>query len=84
MLANLPGAKILAGGQSLMPMLNFHFVQPDHLVYLRRIEDLQRLEDSGNAVTIGAMMRQRDLKESALIAQAFPLMRSALDHVGHI
>ena len=83
LVATLENPKILAGGQSLVAMMNFRFVQPDHLVDLARIGELSGIEERGNVLRIGAMTRQRELEFSDLIARRLPLMHAALDHVGH-
>ena len=61
LLATLPNAKALAGGQSLMPMLNMRFVQPDHVVDLNDISELAGITIAGDVLRIGAMTRQRDI-----------------------
>jgi len=74
-----PDAKPLAGGQSLVPMLNFRLARPSALVDLAGLGlDGIRVEDG--ALVVGAMARQWDLEHSA---HAFPLLRDALRHVGH-
>jgi carbon-monoxide dehydrogenase medium subunit len=83
LLASLPNAKILAGGQSLVPMMNFRYVIVDHLVDLGGIEDLRGIDVAEGRLRIGAMMRQRDLELSPEIARHCPLMAEALRHVGH-
>jgi carbon-monoxide dehydrogenase medium subunit len=76
-------ARALAGGQSLMPMMNFRLVAPDHLVDLNGIAELAGVKQINGALTIGAMTRQRDLEFSPDIAAALPILREALRHVGH-
>jgi len=83
LLASLPNAKILAGGQSLVPMLNFRYVMVDHLVDLNGIADLRGIAVADGRLRIGAMTRQRDLETSAEVAQHCPLLAEALRHVGH-
>jgi len=83
LLAKLPNAKILAGGQSLVPMMNFRYVIVDHLVDLGCLGELRGISVSGGRLRIGAMARQRDLETSADIAKHCPLMAEALRHVGH-
>jgi carbon-monoxide dehydrogenase medium subunit len=79
----LPNAKILAGGQSLVPMMNFRYVMPDHLVDLGGVEDLRGIAAGNGTLRIGAMMRQRELELSPEIGRHCPLMSEALRHVGH-
>ncbi len=83
LLATLPNAKILAGGQSLVPMMNFRYVVVDHLVDLGHVDDLRGIAVGDGRLRIGAMMRQRDLEVASEIAQHCPLMATALRHVGH-
>ncbi len=83
LLATLPNAKILAGGQSLVPMMNFRYVIVDHLVDLGGVEDLHGIAVGEGRLRIGAMMRQRELEISPEIAKHCPLMAEALRHVGH-
>ena len=83
LLATLPNAKILAGGQSLVPMMNFRYVIVDHLVDLGHIDDLRGIAVIDGRLRIGAMMRQRDLETSPEIARHCPLLAEALHHVGH-
>jgi len=61
LLGSLDNAKLLAGGQSLMPMLNMRFVLPDHVIDLNLVEGMSGIKESGGALEIGAMTRQRDL-----------------------
>jgi len=82
-LASLPNAKILAGGQSLVPMMNFRYVIVDHLVDLGHVDDLRGIAVVDGRLRIGAMMRQRDLERSPEIARHCPLLAQALRHVGH-
>src|ERR1700731_1652390 len=83
LLATLPNAKILAGGQSLVPMMNFRYVVADHLVDLGGIADLRGIAVGDGRLRIGAMMRQRELETAPEIAQYCPLLAEALGHVGH-
>jgi carbon-monoxide dehydrogenase medium subunit len=83
MLASLDNAKLLAGGQSLMPMLNMRYVQPDHIVDLNRVDGLSYIRERDGALEIGAMTRQRDIEFSDLVRQLCPLMYEAIRQVGH-
>src|SRR6202040_1240723 len=71
------------GGQSLMPMLNFRFVLPDHIIDLNRVEGLSYIRESGDTLEIGAMARQRDLEFSDTVRARWPIMHEALLQVGH-
>ena len=83
LLGRLDNALPLAGGQSLMPMLNFRVVAPDHIVDLNRIEALSYIKIDNGTGRFGAMTRQRDLEFSADVARAFPIVQEALKQVGH-
>jgi len=83
LLASLENAKLLAGGQSLMPMLNFRFVLPDHIIDLNRVDGLFYIRDAQGALEIGAMTRQRDLEFSEAVRARWPIMHEALLQVGH-
>ena len=83
LLAQLENAKLLAGGQSLMPMLNIRFVQPDHIIDLNLVEGLSYIREVDGALEIGAMTRQRDLEFSDLVRARWPIMHEALLQVGH-
>jgi carbon-monoxide dehydrogenase medium subunit len=83
LLARVENAKLLAGGQSLMPMLNMRYVQPDHVIDLNGVEGLSYLREAGNALEIGAMTRQRDIEYSEVVRARCPLMHEAILQVGH-
>ena len=83
LLERLDNAKLLAGGQSLMPMLNMRFVLPDHLIDLNRIAALAGVREGAEEIVVGAMTRQRMLEFSPVITQKFPLIAEALRFVGH-
>ena len=77
-------AKLLAGGQSLVPMLNMRLVRPAILVDLNTIPDLDRIEPSSDGgVAIGALARHADLAASPLVRERAPLLAEAARHVGH-
>jgi CO/xanthine dehydrogenase FAD-binding subunit len=76
-------AKFLAGGQSLMPTMNFRLAQPAILIDLNEIEDLAGIRPSGAATRVGALTRYRALQRDAAFAQAFPLIGEALPHIAH-
>jgi carbon-monoxide dehydrogenase medium subunit len=83
LLGSLENAKLLAGGQSLAPMLNFRYVLPDHLIDLNRIEELSGIRIDGRRITVGAMTRQRALERDEALARLCPIVREALREVGH-
>jgi carbon-monoxide dehydrogenase medium subunit len=75
--------KVLAGGQSLVPLLNFRLARPEVLVDLNRLTELQGIRETGGELRIGAMTRQRQVERSALVARAVPLLCEALPLVAH-
>src|SRR6267154_6593465 len=83
LIGRLDNAIVLAGGQSLMPMLNFRVVTPDHLIDINRIASLSFISIAGGLGRFGAMTRQRDLEFSADVMRALPIIPEALQHVGH-
>ena len=83
LLAGLENAKVLAGGQSLVPMLNMRFALPDHVVDINGIDSLAFVRENAPRIEIGAMTRQRDLERSGLLQARCPLMVEALHQVGH-
>jgi aerobic carbon-monoxide dehydrogenase medium subunit len=84
LLARLDNAKILAGGQSLIPMMNFRVIAPDHLIDINRVADLAGIREAVDSIEIGAMTRQSDVLASDLVKSRLPLLTRALEHVGHI
>jgi aerobic carbon-monoxide dehydrogenase medium subunit len=83
LLGSLDNAKLLAGGQSLMPMLNMRFVLPDHVIDLNRVDGLSYIRERDGALEIGAMTRQRDIEFSDQVRERCPLMHEAITQVGH-
>jgi CO/xanthine dehydrogenase FAD-binding subunit len=76
-------AKVLAGGQSLVPMLAFRLLHPTQLVDLRKLTDLRGIRISDNRVTLGAMVRWREIEDDTRLATAHPLLKAAISHVAH-
>jgi aerobic carbon-monoxide dehydrogenase medium subunit len=76
-------ARILAGGQSLMPILNMRLAAPARLVDMNRVAALSYIVERAGGVAIGAMTRQRTAERSCLIATNVPLLAEALPWVGH-
>jgi xanthine dehydrogenase iron-sulfur cluster and FAD-binding subunit A len=76
-------AKLLAGGQSLMPMLNMRLIAPQRLVDLNRVQALDYIQERDGGVATGAMTRQRAIEKSALVARRVPLLTDAIPWVGH-
>ncbi|MBB5398026.1 FAD binding domain-containing protein [Paraburkholderia youngii] len=84
LLSTLDNARIVAGGQTLMPMLAMRYAYVDHLVDVNAIPGLDGITLEGDEVCIGALVRQRDIEQSPLIQQYAPLMVEAYRLVGHI
>jgi carbon-monoxide dehydrogenase medium subunit len=76
--------KVLAGGQSLVPLLNFRLARPEHLVDIGRIASLARIEQAPGNVTIGATVREAQAERSAGVAARVPLLAAALPHIAHL
>jgi carbon-monoxide dehydrogenase medium subunit len=76
-------AKPLAGGQSLVPMMAFRVASPSLLVDLRKLAELRRIKITHDGVTLGAMVRWRDILEDARLKAAYPLLVAAVEHVAH-
>ncbi len=76
-------ARVLAGGQSLLPMLNMRLARPGVLVDIMGIADWRRVEDDGKALRIGAAVRQAALERLPDLARRQPLLAAALPWVGH-
>jgi carbon-monoxide dehydrogenase medium subunit len=77
-------AKVIAGGQSLVPMLNFRLAAPAVLVDLNQVPALARIDVADGLVRVGALCLQRDLEHHAAALDACPLLRLALPFVGHV
>jgi carbon-monoxide dehydrogenase medium subunit len=75
-------AKVIAGGQSLMPMLAFRLVAPKLLVDIGRL-DLKQIDITSDGIEIGALVRWRDIERNAPLARAHPLLSEAVRHVAH-
>jgi len=83
LLASLEDAKLLAGGQSLMPMLNLRLAQPDHVIDLNTVTGLEGIERTATGVRVGAMTRQATLMSDDDLTAVMPVMKEALHWVGH-
>lgn len=75
--------KVLAGGQSLMPLLNMRLARPQLLVDVSRLEELRYIRESGDVLAIGAMTTKREIEESALVKSRQPLLHAATVLIGH-
>jgi len=75
--------KVLAGGQSLMPLMNFRLAQPAHLIDIHYIEGLDYVSRENGTLKIGCLARQSQLLGDSLVRQRCPLLADALVYVGH-
>lgn len=76
--------KVIAGGQSLMPMMNFRLVKPSVLVDINRIPGLDAVQMRGDKIVLGALVRHRMTATDALIAKHIPVLHYAMKHVAHL
>jgi carbon-monoxide dehydrogenase medium subunit len=83
LLAANPGAKALAGGQSLIPTMAFRLATPPMLVDLANLRELGKIAIDANGVHLGARVRWRDIEDHAALAKAQPLLVEAISHVAH-
>jgi len=75
--------KVLAGGQSLMPLLNMRLARPRAIIDINQIKSLDYIRATGSYVAIGAATRQRALEQDSLIRERLPLLREAASYVAH-
>ena len=76
-------AKPLAGGQSLIPTMNFRLAQPEVLVDLNGIAELAYIQSTADGISVGAMTRQRSIERSPLIAEHAPLIHETMPYIAH-
>jgi CO/xanthine dehydrogenase FAD-binding subunit len=76
-------AKLLAGGQSLIAMMNLRLARPSMLIDINRVSELSYIQRSNGTLKIGAMTRQTMLEESAEVAAACPLLTAVMPHIAH-
>ncbi|MET4806084.1 FAD binding domain-containing protein [Limibacillus sp. MBR-115] len=77
-------ARVIAGGQSLMAMMNMRLAEPDYLIDIARINELKRIEVTPEGVSVGAAVTQSALASHAEAMAKVPLIAEALTHVGHV
>lgn len=77
-------ARPLAGGQSLVPLMNFRLARPAHLIDLNGVGELDFLEITSGELRIGAMTRQRQLERSSDVRRGWPLLCAATEYIGHV
>jgi carbon-monoxide dehydrogenase medium subunit len=83
LLGSLEDAKVLAGGQSLVPLLNFRLARPAHLVDINRVQDLEAIFEKEGGVAVQALVRQSGVEDSELVARVCPLLAAAVRLVAH-
>ncbi len=74
---------VIAGGQTLVPMLAMRMARPDRVVDINNIAELSGIEDKGTEIVIGTGTRQADVLASPLVAEKLPLLKQAISFVGH-
>jgi CO/xanthine dehydrogenase FAD-binding subunit len=77
-------AKILAGGQSLVPLLNYRMLRPRMLIDINQVSELAYLREEGTGLRIGALTRHHTLESSPLVKARFPVLAEAMTHVAHL
>jgi carbon-monoxide dehydrogenase medium subunit len=78
-----PDARLLAGGQSLMPLLSFRLSRPDILIDINGVNDLSYIRDQGDCLAIGAMTREAAIEDSNLVHTHAPLLYEATKLIAH-
>ena len=76
-------AKVLAGGQSLMPLMAMRLVRPAVVIDVNRVAGLGGISAEDGGLTLGALTRQRAIERSALVQESFPVVAAAIPHIGH-
>jgi CO/xanthine dehydrogenase FAD-binding subunit len=77
-------AKILAGGQSLVPMMNFRVARPKVLVDINKVQGLSYIREEGEEIAIGALTREREVERATLVREKCPILSEAVSHIGHL
>lgn len=77
-------AKVMAGGQSLVPMLNFRLLSPSIVIDINTIEGLDQISEHDSGLRIGALTRHRTLETSPAVGDRFPVLGAAMTHVAHL
>ncbi len=75
--------KIIAGGQSLVPMMNFRLARPEILIDISAIKELEYIKTEGDELVIGALARERDIEQSPLVLEKWPFLSKAISFIGH-
>lgn len=82
-LAEIPGSKILAGGQSLVPLMNFRLSRPPALVDINAVTELCTITVMSSSMRLGALVRHQQLVDHPDIRRTLPLLATAAEHIGH-
>jgi len=77
-------AKVLAGGQSLIPLLNMRLAGPAYLIDINHVSELNYIEPEDGYLAIGAIVRQRQVERSPLVQELFPMLVEVVQHIGHM
>lgn len=77
-------AKILAGGQSLMPLMNMRLARPEYIVDINGVPGLSVIQEAGGVLKIGSMTRYRELEASQLVRSKCPILAETIRHIGHV
>ena len=77
-------SKLLAGGQSLVPLLNFRLARPAVLIDISRIQDHREIQIEGESLILGGLVRQREMELSAVVKEHCPLLSEAAPYIGHV
>jgi CO/xanthine dehydrogenase FAD-binding subunit len=81
---NSEDTKVLAGGQSFVPLLNMRLASPTYIVDINHIAELHYIEQEDSYLAIGATVRQRQVERSALVQEKLPLLVEVIKHIGHL
>ena len=81
---SMPDGRILAGGQSLMPLLNLRLTKPKTLVDLNGISGLDGVRETAEGLSIGAMTRQSSVERASVVRERGPILAEAIRHIGHV
>ncbi len=76
--------KVMAGGQSLIPMLNFRVARPRYLIDINGLKDLDYIREDKGELVIGALTRERTVEKSAVVQKLCPILPKAISYVGHV
>jgi CO/xanthine dehydrogenase FAD-binding subunit len=81
---SMPDGRILAGGQSLMPLLNLRLTKPKILVDLNGVSGLEGIRETAEGLSIGAMTRQSSVERASVVRERCPILAEAIRHIGHV